>query len=98
MLIMLPCYIDGEQLLDSTQICPLYNLLTLGILNQKAHDQEIFSSLGYQPNVEVARSRGRIMLNSGHADGIMAQDVLEQEGSRKEGKEVHNSTDYHHTC
>jgi hypothetical protein len=34
------------------------------------------------------------MLNSGHADGIMAhQDVLEQEGSRKEGKEVHNSTD-----
>jgi outer membrane protease len=53
--------------------------------------------LGTVPNVEVARSRGRrIMLNSVTLTASWHQDVLEQEGSRKEGKEVHNSTDYHY--
>jgi hypothetical protein len=99
MLIMLPCYIDGATTGQYSNLPIVQFKLTLGILNQKARDQEIFwRVLGTVPNVEVARSRGRrIMLNSGHADGIMAhQDVLEQEGSRKEGKEVHNSTDYHY--
>jgi hypothetical protein len=87
-----------EQLLDSTEFAHCTIQVNLGILNQKARDQEIFlASAWYCANVEVARSRGRrTMLNSGHADGIMAHKILEQEGSRKEGKEVHNSTDYHY--
>jgi hypothetical protein len=75
----------------------LYNLLTLGILNQKARDQEIFS-LAYQPNVEVVGQEAVSCLIQVTLMASWHKMYLEQEGSWKEGKEVHNSTDYHHTC
>jgi hypothetical protein len=85
-----------EKLLDSTEFAHCTIQATLGILNQK-RPGDILASFGTCPTLKLLGQEAVVMLNSGHADGIMAhQDVLEQEGSRKEGKEVHNSTDYHY--
>jgi hypothetical protein len=93
-----PLYIDG---FTSGQFMnlPITQLkMTAGILNQKARDKHyLWRDLGFVPSVAENRSRGRrLMLQSGHCDGLMAhQDVLEEEGERPENNVINKLEDYH---
>ena len=71
--------------------------LCLGIHNAKARSKEyLWRDIGFIPSVKDCVSRGRrIMLDSGHCDGIMAhQDVLATEGVQNNRK-ANNLEDYH---
>lgn len=72
--------------------------IALGIHNAKARDKDyLWRDIGFIPKVAKIKSRGkRIMLDSGHCDGIMAhQDVLNTEGQRLNGGKINQLEDYH---
>jgi len=91
-----PMYIDGAVTGQFANLPITILKMTIGILNRKARDKAyLWRDLGFLPKVSDAKSRGRrIMLESGHVDGLMAhQDVLEGEGVVN--NKANNLEDYH---
>ena len=72
--------------------------IALGIHNAKARDKDyLWRDLAFIPQTAHNASRGRrIMLDSGHCDGIMLhQDALEAEGVRRDNAKINKLQDYH---
>jgi hypothetical protein len=72
--------------------------IALGIHNAEARDKDyLWRDLAFIPQTAHNSSRGRrIMLDSGHCDGIMQhQDALEAEGVRQENAKINKLEDYH---
>ena len=99
-LLAVPMYADGCVTGQFANLALTQVKMTVGILNAQARDKDYFwRDIGLIPNVSAQKSRGsRMMLESRHCDGLMAhQDVLEEEGARRENAAPVNKLEDYHT-
>lgn len=89
-------YIDGAVTgqFNNLPITPVR--MSLGIFTRKARNRDfMWGTLGYIPHITAEKSRGRrLLVNSGHVDGIMRYPDLHQ-GEGALNNDVHPTQDLH---